>query len=218
MVFWSPFLLDAMAGLRDDAVPDLPGVPRDPAFLARKSGLVGPLARAGRHAGAVRDGLHLGDHGRRDFGGAQRFVEYMMSDGYLRWLALSPQGKYPVRFGDRPIPSATSTGWAGLQSGVERKAPLRRYYSEGSIESIGDGARSFQRWGFEQGGAALVGALRELGAGRHGDRARDRPRRERGAGGARGTGRGGGRRGEARAVSRSHGEWNRAVARGVLVP
>ncbi len=32
---------------------------------------------------------------------------------------------------------------------------------ERSIESLGDGARNFQRWGFEQGGAALVGAMRE---------------------------------------------------------
>jgi len=83
----------------------------------------------------------------------------MMSDGYLRWLALSPQGKYPVRFGDRSDPERYVNGWAGLQSGVERKAPLRRFYSARSIESIGTGARSFQRWGFEQGAAALLGAL-----------------------------------------------------------
>ncbi len=59
-----------------------------------------------------------------------------------------------------PASSPYVNGWAGLQSGVERKAPLRRFYSERSIESVGAGARNFQRWGFEQGGAALVGAMR----------------------------------------------------------
>jgi multiple sugar transport system substrate-binding protein len=92
--------------------------------------------------------------------GAQRFVDYMMSDGYVRWLALSPQGKYPVRFGDRSDPERYVDAWAALESGVERRAPLSRYYSPASIESLGDGARNFQRWGFEQGGAALVGAMR----------------------------------------------------------
>ena len=43
MIFWSPFLLDAMAGLRDDAIPTCPECRADPAFLARNSGLVGPL-------------------------------------------------------------------------------------------------------------------------------------------------------------------------------
>ena len=80
---------------------------------------------------------------------------------WRHWLALSPQGKYPVRFGDGAEPDRYVDGWGGLQSGVERKAPLTRFYSERSIESLGDGARNFHRWGFEQGGAALVGAMRE---------------------------------------------------------
>jgi multiple sugar transport system substrate-binding protein len=83
----------------------------------------------------------------------------MMSDGYVRWLALSPQGKYPVRFGERGEPERYVQAWAGLESGVERKAPLSRFYSTASIDSLGDGARNFQRWGFEQGGAALLGAM-----------------------------------------------------------
>ena len=51
--------------------------------------------------------------------------------------------------------------WARLPSGVDRKAPLDRFYSQASIDSLGAGVRSLRRWGFEQGRAALVGALRE---------------------------------------------------------
>jgi multiple sugar transport system substrate-binding protein len=161
MIFWSPFLLDAMAGLRDDAVPSCPQCKADPAYLARNSGLVGPLAGRTGEPAQFGNVSTWGITTEGNLDGAEQFVSYMMSEGYLRWLALSPQGKYPVRFGDRAEPDRYVNGWAGLQSGVERKAPLTRYYTERSIESLGDGARNFQRWGFEEGGAALVGAMRE---------------------------------------------------------
>jgi multiple sugar transport system substrate-binding protein len=160
MVFWSPFLLDAMAGLRDDAKPTCPQCRADPSYLARQSGLVGPLTTPrGDHAqyGTISTWGILADG---DLTGAERFVEYMMSDGYVRWLATSPQGKYPVRLGDRAQPERYVDAWSALRSGVDRKAPLKRFYSPASLASIGDGARSFQRWGFEQGQAALLGALR----------------------------------------------------------
>jgi multiple sugar transport system substrate-binding protein len=162
MIFWSPFLLDAMAGLRADAAPTCPQCRTDPAFLARNSGLVGPL------------GSGSGDTPRAQFGelsswaiptgahteAASRFVEYMLSDGYLRWLALSPQGKYPVRTGDERDSERFATAWMHLQSGVERKAPLSRFYGKALIDALGDGVRGFQRWGFPQGEAPLMGALR----------------------------------------------------------
>jgi multiple sugar transport system substrate-binding protein len=159
MILWSPFLLDAMAGLRNDAVPSCPECKKDPAYLARHSGLVGPLRRPDGSPAQFGNVSTWGifDGASRD--GAKGFVRYMMSDGYVRWLALSPQGKYPVRFGDRVDPERFVTAWSGLQSGVERKAPLRRFYSEASVGSLGAGVQSFQRWGFEQDRAALIGAL-----------------------------------------------------------
>ena len=162
MIFWSPFLLDAMAGLRDDAVPTCPQCRADPAFLARNSGLVGALRRGDGTAPAAQFGelaswgIAAGAH----TDAASRFVEYMLSDGYLRWLALSPQGKYPVRTGDDADPERFATGWRHLNSGVERRAPLARYYGQASIDALGDGVRSFTRWGFQQGEGALMGALR----------------------------------------------------------
>jgi multiple sugar transport system substrate-binding protein len=161
MILWSPFLLDAMAGLRDEAIPDCRECRPDPAYLARNSGLVGPLlapdgARA-QFGNITGWGITRGG----DVPTAQRLVEYLMSDGYLRWLALSPQGKYPVRSGDRGDIERFERAWGELESGVERRAPLTRFYSEASIESLGEGVRNFRRWGFEQGQAALVGALTE---------------------------------------------------------
>jgi multiple sugar transport system substrate-binding protein len=85
----------------------------------------------------------------------------MLSDGYLRWLAVSPQGKYPVRAGDADDLDRYARGWAELESGTDRHAPLSRFYSVESIASLGDGVRSFRRWGFAQDEAELVGALGE---------------------------------------------------------
>ena len=47
MVIWSPFILDELAGLRNDAAPELPAVRRPTrAFLAKNSGIVTALTRA----------------------------------------------------------------------------------------------------------------------------------------------------------------------------
>ncbi|MEA2270440.1 MAG: multiple sugar transport system substrate-binding protein [Solirubrobacteraceae bacterium] len=161
MIFWSPFLLDAMAGLRDDAVPTCPQCRRDPAFLAKNSGLVGALVRDdGAPPAQFGELASWGITSGPNADAAGRFVEYMLSDGYVRWLELSPQGKYPVRTGDATDLERFATAWQRLKSGVERKAPLRRFYGQASIDSLGEGVRSFQRWGFQQGEAPLMGALR----------------------------------------------------------
>jgi multiple sugar transport system substrate-binding protein len=160
MILWSPFLLDAMAGLNDEALPSCPQCRDDRAYLAKHSGLIGPLGSA--EAPPAQFGtLSTWGIGRDAAGGAQRFVRYMLSDGYLRWLAISPQGKYPVRSGEGEDFDRYARGWAELESGIDRRAPLSRFYSEASIASLGEGVRSFQRWGFPQDKAELVGALGE---------------------------------------------------------
>ena len=158
MILWSPFLLDAMAGLNDDAVPSCPECRDDPAYLAKHSGLLGPLGSADTPP-AQFGTLSTWGIARGAGAGAAAFVNYMLSDGYLRWLAISPQGKYPVRAGDGGDFDRYARGWAELESGVDRRAPLSRFYSEASIASLGEGVRSFQRWGFQQDQAELVGAL-----------------------------------------------------------
>ena len=56
MVIWSSFILDEMAGLRNDATAELPRVQGDPAFLAKNSGVVtsiqGPSGTGAGHSSA----------------------------------------------------------------------------------------------------------------------------------------------------------------------
>ena len=159
MIMWSPFLLDSMAGLDDEAPPRCRECRKDPAYLARNSGLIGPLGSA--DASPAQYGtISTWGIARGAAAGAPAFVKYMLSDGYLRWLAVSPQGKYPVRAGDGADVDRYARGWAQLESGVDRRAPLSEFYSAESIASLGEGVRSFRRWGFPQNQAALMGALR----------------------------------------------------------
>jgi multiple sugar transport system substrate-binding protein len=161
MLFWSPFLLDGLAGLSDETRPTCTECKEDPAYLARNSGLVGPLAGSTGEPsqfGSVSTFNITVDAPKED---AERLVEYMLSDGYVRWLALSPQGKYPVRAGDAEDPERFAKAWGALESGIDRKAPLTDFYSEASIASLGEGVQNFQRWGFAQGQGALVGKLAE---------------------------------------------------------
>jgi len=159
MMFWSPFLLDGMAGLRADTKPSCQQCKRNPAFLAENSGLVGPLS------GSAGEPSQFGSVSTFNIGvdapieDAQALVEFMMNEGYVRWLGLSPQGKVPVRLGDGEDPEKFRTAWSELESGVDKKAPLSQFYSEESIRSLTDGVETFQRWGFAQGQGALMGAL-----------------------------------------------------------
>ena len=151
MMFWSPFLLDGMAGLRDDTKPSCPQCKKNPAFLAENSGLVGPLAGSGgtpSQFGAVSTFNISVDAPTED---AQALVEFMMGDGYMRWLGLSPQGKYPVRFGDSEDPEKFKTAWAELESGVDTKAPLSQFYSRGVDRLAGRGRRELPALGLRPG-------------------------------------------------------------------
>jgi multiple sugar transport system substrate-binding protein len=161
MIMWSPFLLDGMAGLRDDTRPSCPECRKNRAFLAENSGLVGPIA--GPEGGEPTQFGSVSTFNisvDANIEAAQQLVEFLMTgDNYVRWLGLSPQGKFPVRFGDEEDPEKFVNAWRELESGVDRKAPLSKFYSEESLQSLRDGAENFQRWGFAQGQGALIGAL-----------------------------------------------------------
>jgi multiple sugar transport system substrate-binding protein len=159
MTFWSPFLLDGMAGLRDDTVPSCPECKENPAFLAENSGLVGPIAGPGGEATQFGSVSTFNVGAKTDTRAAQELIEYMMTDGYVRWLALSPQGKFPVRPGPEPGSTQYIDAWNRLESGVDRKAPLSRFYSDEALDALREGITSLDRWAFAQGQGALLGAL-----------------------------------------------------------
>lgn len=159
MIVWSPFIMDEMAGLRDDALPTCEQCVDDISYLAANSDFV--PAFAGPSGAPAQYGqvsyMGIGNTDKTD--AAKQFVEYWLSDGYIDWLSVAPEGKFPMRQGTADNPTEYIDGWRTLEAGVDRRAPLADYYSEEVINGLFTGSNSFARWGFTQGQGELVGAV-----------------------------------------------------------
>jgi len=159
MIVWSPFIMDEMAGLRDAALPTCPECVDNISFLAENSDFVpafaGPNGAPAQYGQVSNLGIGVNDNTEL----SKQFVEYWLSTGYLDWLSVSPEGKFPMRQGTAENPTEYIEGWRALSSGVDRQAPLSDYYSEEVINGLITGSNSFARWGFIQGQGELVTAV-----------------------------------------------------------
>src|SRR5688500_2639257 len=90
---------------------------------------------------------------------AQDLVEFMMSDAYVDWLALAPEGKFPTRLGTAENPTEYADAWGTLEAGVDRTEPLGEIYDEATIEALTTSSDAMKRWAFAQGQGGLAGAL-----------------------------------------------------------
>ena len=160
MVIWSTFILDEMAGLRDDALPTCPECKDNPGFLAENSGVVtaisGPSGSAPASYGEVTSWVVTAESSTDP---ATQFVEYLMGDGYLDWIAIAPEGKVPVRAGTADNATEFSDGWADLEVGVDSKAPLSDFYGEDVIAALTAGPTEVARWAIPEGQGDLLGAI-----------------------------------------------------------
>jgi multiple sugar transport system substrate-binding protein len=160
MLVWSSFILDELAGLRDDALPTCPECADDPLFLAENSGVVtaiqGPSGDAPSQFGEMVSFVISSDAPVDE---AQQFVEFMMSDAYVDWLAIAPEGKFPTRLGTAENPTEYADAWGGLEAGVDRKQPLGEVYDDATMEALTTSSDTMERWAFAQGQGGLAGAL-----------------------------------------------------------
>lgn len=159
MVVWSSFILDEMAGLRNDALPTCPECAANPAYLAENSGVVtaiaGPDGDDGAQFGEVVSWAVTAD-AQED--AATRFVSYMLEEGYEQWIGFSPEGKVPTRTGTADEPTRFIDAWTTLPAGVDTKAPLSDFYSPEVLEVVQGAPDTVSPWGIPQGQGALVGA------------------------------------------------------------
>src|SRR3954468_1524022 len=160
MLIWSSFILDEMAGLRNDALPTCPECKADPAFLAENSGVVtslqGPSGSEPATFGEITSWTITADAATDP---SEKFVEYMMGDGYEPWIAIAPEGKIPVRAGKAAGSTEYADAWAGMNVGVDTKAPLSQFYSQDVIDALTTGADNLSRWAIPQGQGDLLGAI-----------------------------------------------------------
>jgi multiple sugar transport system substrate-binding protein len=149
MIVWSPYILDEMAGLRDSTPVAVKGLPK---LLHEMTGFVtafqGPLGTKPAQWGQVSYfGITAGAGAN-----AAKWVEFLLGEGYLDWLSMAPEGKFPLR------PQFVE-GWKQLEIGVDRKAKISDLYSDEVVESIIKGVDNFDRWGFNAGKGACIGKI-----------------------------------------------------------
>jgi multiple sugar transport system substrate-binding protein len=160
MFIWSTFVLDEMAGLRKDALPNCPECKEDPAYLAKNTGVVttieGPDSAGPAVFGEITSWTVTAEAAT---GPSTDFVEYMFGDGYIPWISIAPEGKVPVRFGTAEEPTSYSDEWAKLPVGVDTKAPLSDFYSADVLDALASGPTELDRWALTQGQGDLLGAL-----------------------------------------------------------
>lgn len=159
MVVWSSFLLDELAGLRNDALPSCAQCKADKSWLAKNSGVVTAIKGPdGREPSLYGDVVSFAVTSSAAKDPATQFVKYMMSDKYVDWLAIAPEGKVPVRQGPAAGDTAYLKQWEGLKAGVDTKAPLSEYYGPDVLKAVQESPETFSRWGLTQGQGDLVGA------------------------------------------------------------
>lgn len=160
MVVWSSYILGDMAGLDKAALPTCPECRSDPAFLAKNSGIVtgiqGPDGTAPAQWGEIGSWTITKS---ANASAAQKFVEWMLGDGYVDWLGLSPQGKFPVRNGTTANPTQFVDAWKTLDSGVDTREPLSKVYPSDVIAAIENTPKAVDQWALAQGQGKLVGAI-----------------------------------------------------------
>jgi multiple sugar transport system substrate-binding protein len=160
MIIWSSFLLDELAGLRNDALPTCAECRSDKQFLSKNSGVVtaisGPDGGEPTQFGEISSYAIIKD-GNID--GAKQFVEFMLSDGYVDWLAVTPEGRFPARAGTQDNPTEYTEAWTKLEAGVDSKSPLSELYPPEVLEALTKSTDTMNRWGFPQGQGPIVGAL-----------------------------------------------------------
>jgi multiple sugar transport system substrate-binding protein len=159
MAMYSSFILDELAGLRQDLLPSCPECAADRAFLARNTGVIAEIGGAdGQQRGQLRAQTDWAvTAGASPHSGA--FVEYMMSDGYEGWLGMAPEGKIPDRLGTREEPTRFVDAWRAMPSGAEPRAPLSDFYTPDVVDLVARPADNILWWGVKHGQAPLVGAM-----------------------------------------------------------
>jgi multiple sugar transport system substrate-binding protein len=158
MIIWSPFILDELSGLRRDqpVVPDI--AKGEPGFLARHTGFV-TIIRGPHGAAQYGQINYLGITRDADPDAAAQWVGFLLTDRYLTWLGMAPEGKLPVRKGTPDNTNRFIDGWMELEFGVSTRAKISQFYGMDVVKSVVAGVEGFDRWGFAAGKGALVSKI-----------------------------------------------------------
>jgi len=126
MIFYSPYIIDDIAGLVEDQDVAVEELPQKTGFVSTITGPHGDKASYGQ---VVSLGILKGAHTKA----SQEWVKFLLTDAYARWCFMTPGGKTPVR-------NTISEDW--------RKHEIFSYYAPGMAERLSAGMDEMKRWGY----------------------------------------------------------------------
>ncbi|TDD72368.1 extracellular solute-binding protein [Jiangella aurantiaca] len=161
MTSWSPHLLDELAGLFPDTPLTCAECAADQQWLVDRTTML-PLFQGPSGDEPTQFGLtiNLGITTSADTEPAKELVRYLLGDGYMGFLSISPEGRFPMRNGPEAGDTSYVDGWTELAVGSgTQTVTVGELYGQEAIDTIAEGATGFERWGFPQGQGALVTAM-----------------------------------------------------------
>lgn len=161
MTSWSPHLLDELAGLFPDTPLTCAECAADQQWLVDRTTIL-PLFQGPSGDQPTQFGLtiNLGITSSADTEPSKELVRYLLGDGYMGFLSISPEGRFPMRNGPEAGDTSYVDGWSGLAVGAgQEQLSVGELYGDDAVQTITEGATGFERWGFPQGQGALVTAM-----------------------------------------------------------
>ncbi|GAB3553894.1 extracellular solute-binding protein [Arthrobacter tumbae] len=161
MVMWSPHLLDEIAGLDANFPVSCEQCADDPNFLASNTGVVGPLTGPDNSEGTgygLTMNMAVLQGANED--AASQYIDFVLNEGYIDTLAMTPEGRAPVRTGTPEEPNKYLEEWKALPLGADpaNQRPFNEAFSSEVADTVLDAANSFTRWGFGTENWATAGA------------------------------------------------------------
>jgi len=127
MTIYSSYLLGDIAGVRDREWAPIEGLPSKTGISAKMNG----SKLSGTYGEMYTLSILKGANPE-----VKKWAEFLMSDGYVRWLFMAVYGKAPVR-------TSAIDQW--------KEHEILKLYDPEAIENILEGINSFHRWGYFEG-------------------------------------------------------------------
>lgn len=159
IIMASPAVLPILAGL-DETSPPICAACTTPDYLVNNSGFITQLQGGGEFATTANFSTltNLGITTVANEEAAAAFANYWFTEGYLKWLAVNPERKIPMRQGDTAGSNNFITAWQTLPLN-EGQPSLTDIYGQALTDQLVNGLTVTNRWAFQERQGHLMTAL-----------------------------------------------------------
>ena len=161
IIMASPAVLPALAGLDEEFLPTCAAC-TTPNYLVDNSGFLTQLQGGGEFATTANFSAltTLGITTVANEAAAAVFVDYWFNEGYMKWLAVNPERKIPLRQGETAETDNFLEAWQALPLG-DGQPSLSDIYGQELTDQLVNGLTNTNRWAFQENQGRLITALYE---------------------------------------------------------